>query len=105
MDRRQLLQSLFGQCATGILASSLVHLGMLEQARAATSSPDPGTWKPGLGKTHHVARAQRVLHIFCPGAASHIDLWEHKPELEKYDGKPLPVARIFCRFKERTATL
>ncbi len=105
MDRRQLLQSLFGQCATGILASSLVHLGMLEQARAATSSPDPGTWKPGLGKTHHVARAQRVLHIFCPGAASHIDLWEHKPELEKYDGKPLPGGENFLSFQGKNGNL
>jgi len=28
-----------------------------------------------------------VVNCFCPGAASHLDLWEHKPELEKMDGK------------------
>ncbi len=47
-------------------------------------------WEPGRGLTHHAAKAKRVLQIFCPGAASHIDLWEHKPELEKRHGSPLP---------------
>ena len=32
--------------------------------------------------THFPAKAKRVLQIFCPGAASHIDLWEHKPMLD-----------------------
>lgn len=41
---------------------------------------------------HHVPRAKQVLQIFCPGAASHIDLWDHKPALEKFDGTPMPGA-------------
>ena len=32
---------------------------------------------------HFPAKAKRVLQVFCPGAASHMDLWEHKPTLEK----------------------
>ena len=32
----------------------------------------------------------RVLQIFCPGGASHLDLWDFKPELEKRHGQPLP---------------
>src|SRR5487761_1918476 len=47
-------------------------------------------WRPGRGVTHHAAKAKRVLQVFCPGAASHIDLWEHKPELEKRHGSPMP---------------
>ena len=39
---------------------------------------------------HFAPKAKQVLQIFCPGAASHIDLWDHKPLLEKYDGTPLP---------------
>ena len=39
---------------------------------------------------HFPAKARQVLHIFCPGGASHMDLWEHKPALEKFDGTPLP---------------
>src|SRR5215217_4576182 len=47
-------------------------------------------WQPGRGLTHHAPKAKRVLQVFCPGAASHIDLWEDKPELEKRHGSPLP---------------
>src|SRR5690606_30533010 len=39
---------------------------------------------------HFRPKAKRVLQIFCPGAASHMDLWEHKPALDKYHGQPLP---------------
>ncbi len=39
---------------------------------------------------HHRPRARRVLQIFCPGGASHLDLWDYKPELEKRSGQPMP---------------
>jgi hypothetical protein len=41
---------------------------------------------------HFPPKAKQVLQIFCPGAASHVDLWDHKPMLEKYHGTPLPGA-------------
>ena len=44
----------------------------------------------GKVEPHHTPRASRVLQIFCPGAASHLDLWDHKPELEKRSGQPMP---------------
>lgn len=40
------------------------------------------------GGLHHPAKAKRVVHFFMSGAASHIDLFDHKPELVKRDGKP-----------------
>ena len=57
---------------------------------------------PGLGaeinstsplapkKPHFPAKAKRVLHIFAQGAPSHLDTWDPKPELTKFDGKSLP---------------
>src|SRR5262245_37040706 len=39
---------------------------------------------------HFPVKAKRVIQIFCPGAASQIDLWEYKPELEKRHGQPMP---------------
>ena len=47
-------------------------------------------WEPGSGLTHFPPKAKRVLQIFCPGAASHLDLWDYKPELFKRSGEPLP---------------
>lgn len=32
---------------------------------------------------HHPPKAKRVVQLFMGGAASHIDLWDHKPMLEK----------------------
>ncbi|MFN0088017.1 MAG: DUF1501 domain-containing protein [Blastocatellia bacterium] len=40
------------------------------------------------GKLHHAARAKRVVHFFMAGAASHLDLFDFKPELVKRDGQP-----------------
>ncbi len=39
------------------------------------------------GVLHHPARAKRVVQLFMGGAASHIDLWDHKPALEKHHGE------------------
>ena len=39
------------------------------------------------GKLHHTAKAKRVVQFFMGGAASHIDLFDHKPELVKRDGQ------------------
>jgi hypothetical protein len=36
-----------------------------------------------------IAKAKRVILIFCPGGMSHIDTFDYKPALIKYDGKPL----------------
>ena len=36
---------------------------------------------------HHPAKAKRVVQLFMAGAASHIDLWDHKPMLEKCHGQ------------------
>jgi hypothetical protein len=54
---------------------------------------------------HHAPRAKQVLQIFCPGAASHIDLWDYKPALEKYDGTPLPGAEREVTFQGKNGNL
>ncbi len=41
-----------------------------------------------LKKLHHPPQAKRVIQLFMAGAASHIDLWDYKPNLEKFHGKP-----------------
>ncbi|WP_419193663.1 DUF1501 domain-containing protein [Kolteria novifilia] len=55
--------------------------------------------------THHPPKAKRVLQIFCPGAASHMDLWEYKPALEKWNGKPLPGEENFVSFQGKNGNL
>lgn len=37
---------------------------------------------------HHPPRAKRVIQLFMAGAASHLDLWDHKPFLDQHHGEP-----------------
>jgi hypothetical protein len=36
---------------------------------------------------HHPAKARRVIQLFMGGGASHLDLWDHKPMLDKHHGE------------------
>lgn len=56
-------------------------------------------------KAHHAAPAKRVLQICCPGGASHVDLWDYKPELERLDGKALPGEENFVSFQGKNGPL
>ena len=92
-NRREFL----GQMQNGLSGIALAFLLAEETAHAQKGTgnreQNPITQRPNDLTTHqpHFApKAKRVLQIFCPGAASHIDLWEHKPELEKRHGQPLP---------------
>lgn len=37
------------------------------------------------------AKAKRVIHVFLNGGPSHVDLFDPKPLLKKYEGKTLPI--------------
>ncbi len=54
-----------------------------EEASAAERSPF-------VRNPHFAPRAKRVLWLFMHGGPSHMDLWDPKPDLVKYAGKPLP---------------
>ena len=40
-------------------------------------------------KPHHAPKAKRAIQISLVGGMSHIDSFDHKPELTKRHGKPL----------------
>ncbi len=97
LSRRNWLGSVFTAMA-GIGAAHLLQ----RDSRGADSDPK---WLPEQGQTHFAPKAQRVLQIFCPGAASHIDLWDHKPSLEKLDGQPLPGEEQLVSFQGKNGPL
>jgi hypothetical protein len=43
---------------------------------------------PASRPLHHPAKAKRVVQFFMAGAASHLDLFDYKPELIKRHGQP-----------------
>src|SRR5580698_8473901 len=40
------------------------------------------------GGLHHAPKVKRVIQLFMAGAASHIDLFDYKPELVRRHGQP-----------------
>lgn len=92
-------RTFFGSVYTGLAGIGLMQL---LAGRAAAQGAD---WQPGQGLTHFPAKAKRVLQIFCPGAASHMDLWEHKPALERWHGTPLPGEEEFVSFQGKNGNL
>lgn len=83
----------FGDVFRGVAGLGLAHLLRGDLATAAN------------GQTHFPPKARRVLQIFCPGAASHIDLWDHKPELERRHGQPLPGEENLVSFQGKNGNL
>jgi hypothetical protein len=75
-SRRAFLQSLS--------MAGMVMPGLLGELMAAG---DPMASRP----THFPAKAKRVIFIFSNGGVSHMDTFDHKPELFKADGKMLGV--------------
>ena len=88
----------------GNVYTGLGGIGLLSLFQNKLSAA-PSQWHPGRGQTHHPAKAKRVLQIFCPGAASAMDLWDHKPSLDKYHGKPLPGEEDFVSFQGKNGNL
>lgn len=73
-------------CAVGL---GSLALGQLLR-REATAAAVP--------KTHHAPRAKNVIYLFMAGAPSHLELFDNKPELAKYDGT-LPPAELIKDYR------
>jgi Protein of unknown function (DUF1501) len=58
---------------------------------AGSASAKPQAANPFAPKRPHFpGKAKAVIHLFMAGAPSHLDLFDPKPALAKYAGKPLP---------------
>src|SRR6266566_4652763 len=76
--RRQMLQRM----CTGFGMVGLA--GMLPRIAAASGA---GAIAP---LAHFAPRAKRVIFLFMNGGPSHVDTFDPKPGLEKFDGKDPP---------------
>ena len=55
---------------------------------ASTLLAEPGS----LDAPHFAPKAKRVIYLFMSGGPSHIDLFDHKPQLKEEHGKELPAS-------------
>jgi uncharacterized protein DUF1501 len=75
--RRWFLQ----QCGMGLGAIALSSL-LAESGFAAAENTDPLTPK----QPQFAPKAKRVIFLFMAGAPSHLELFDYKPQLAKFDG-------------------
>lgn len=99
IDRRRFLSAV----PTGMAGVGLAML--LRGELAAEQVGHSATAQAPAGRPHFSPRARRVLQIFCPGAASHLDLWDYKPELYKRSGQPLPGEENMISFQGKNGNL
>ena len=81
----QTRRSFFQQCAGGVGIIALAEL-MAQEGRAAAPEVNPLAPR----KPHFPAKAKNVIFMFMEGGPSQLDLFDPKPALEKWSGKPLP---------------
>jgi hypothetical protein len=74
----------FQQCGVGLGAVALGSL-FRESGWAAPALNPLAAKQP-----HFTPKAKRVIYLFMAGAPSHLELFDYKPELEKWNGKPPP---------------
>jgi hypothetical protein len=83
----------FKQCGVGLGAVALGQL-LREQGYAASGSMNPMAPK----QPHFAPKAKRVIFLFMAGAPSHLELFDNKPELTKWNGK-LPPAELLKGYR------
>src|SRR5881396_2187947 len=89
--RRWFLQ----QCGVGLGAVALTSL----LGETGLAAPDTGPADPlAPKKPPLVPKAKNVIFLFMAGAPSHLELFDYKPELAKYNGK-LPPADLLKDYR------
>ncbi|MGO9259808.1 MAG: DUF1501 domain-containing protein [Bryobacteraceae bacterium] len=80
-------------CRVGSGFGMMAFASMLGRSlNAAESTLPDGT--SGVAKLDYPQRIKRVIFLFMNGGLSHVDSFDPKPALEKYDGQPLPGGHI-----------
>ena len=86
--RIQTRRQFFHYAAGGLETIAVAHLLAGEGRSAARELPKVNPLAPQ--DPHFSPRAKNVIFLLMAGGPSHIDLYDPKPELQKWHGKPLP---------------
>jgi hypothetical protein len=98
----------FADCGLGLGAMALASLSGGARAAGATAEPDRDSRRrllPAGARTrradplavrpgHFPARARSVIYLFMAGGPSQLELFDYKPQLQKYSGQPIPDSFI-----------
>jgi Protein of unknown function (DUF1501) len=102
-EQRRLLTRrwFFEQCGVGL---GSIALGSLLQGAAHAAAPDAASLAAAADsplapkKPHYAAKAKSVIFMFQAGAPSHLELFDYKPQLTKFNGT-LPPAELLKDYR------
>src|SRR5579864_769731 len=86
LSRREMLQ----RAGTGLGALGLAAVLSQESVARETAAASPLAPKP----PQFPPRAKHIIHLFMNGGPSHVDTFDPKPALAKYNGQKPPVAML-----------
>jgi hypothetical protein len=69
--------------AAGMGLAALASLGQGQTARRG---------QPGVIQPHLPVKAKRVIWLYMAGGMSHLESFDHKPQLARMDGQPMPTS-------------
>jgi len=81
-------------CGIGLGAVALGQLLGADRPGSAIAAEDPLAPK----SPHYAAKAKRVIFLFMAGAPSHLELFDYKPQLARFDGT-LPPAELIKDYR------
>jgi hypothetical protein len=91
MNRKQITRRwFFEQCGVGLGVAALGEL----LAQSGYAAADPLAPK----QPHFAPKAKRVIFLFMAGAPSHLEIFDNKPQLAKFDGT-LPPAELLKGYR------
>ena len=88
MFQSQTRRRFLNQCGVGLGAIALAEL--LGERAAGAAVPNP--LAPKLPS--FAAKARRVIYLYMGGAPSQLELFDPKPQLTRWQGKPLPPSML-----------
>ena len=94
-------RTLFAPSRGGISSSSPASASAASRCRALlderlfaqqAAQPEDGALAPRA--PHFAPKAKNIIYLFMAGAPTQLDLFDHKPALQKYDGQEIPAEFI-----------
>src|SRR5262245_53149490 len=83
-------RSFLGRAGTGLGSVALASLLDPDLLRAGDSAKPATAWKGVVNPPHHPPKIRRVIWLYMAGGPSHLETFDHKPELAKRHGEPMP---------------
>lgn len=81
-------RNFFSRVGDGLYGAALAYLLSADLFSTPSLAAERQSYRLMPRRPHFEPKAKSVIHLFMNGGPSQVDLWDPKPMLEKYSGKP-----------------